>query len=92
MFKVIPAFSRVKDKPKEYVQNKIWEHKTQVWNLLDSQKGIFYVCGDASHMARDVLLTVERIAREVGNLDETQARSYVEDLMQSGRYNQDVWA
>jgi sulfite reductase (NADPH) flavoprotein alpha-component len=84
------AWSRDKDTPKAYVQDRMREEAAELWAWL--QRGAhFYVCGDASRMASDVEKTLTAIAAEQGGLDELEARTFVTDLKRSGRYQADVY-
>jgi sulfite reductase (NADPH) flavoprotein alpha-component len=58
------AWSRDQEK-KVYVQHKMLEKKAQLWSWLQDG-AIFYVCGDASRMAKDVDQALRTIAHEEG--------------------------
>ena len=83
------AFSR-DTAEKIYVQHLLWEQRASIWDWL--QTGAYlYVCGDAEKMAKDVDLTLQRIARDQGNLTEEASRDYLKSLRHSRRYLQDVY-
>ncbi|KAL1918647.1 uncharacterized protein VTP21DRAFT_2669 [Calcarisporiella thermophila] len=88
---VITAFSR--DQPEKiYVQHRLYENATAVWNILSTKSGYFYVCGDAKSMAKEVNLTLVRIAQELGAMTQQEAMDWVKDLRSNGRYMEDVWS
>lgn len=83
------AFSR-DQRAKIYVQDRMREHGAQLWSWL--QEGAhFYVCGDASRMAKDVDRALRDIAVAHGGLQEDAATAYVEQLAADKRYARDVY-
>eukprot|EP00698_Gefionella_okellyi_P013765 TRINITY_DN3789_c0_g1_i1.p1 TRINITY_DN3789_c0_g1~~TRINITY_DN3789_c0_g1_i1.p1 ORF type:complete len:656 (+),score=112.52 TRINITY_DN3789_c0_g1_i1:74-2041(+) len=84
------AFSRATQE-KVYVQNLMSRQKAAIWDILGKRKGHFYVCGDASHMAKDVSAQLHAIARECGSMDEKGAEAWVNSLNDEHRLHQDVW-
>jgi sulfite reductase (NADPH) flavoprotein alpha-component len=83
------AFSRDQAR-KDYVQHRMAENAADLWRWL--QDGAhFYVCGDATRMARDVDAALRRIAMAEGKLDEAQARDWIVALARQGRYQRDIY-
>ncbi|MEQ6898847.1 hypothetical protein [Microbacterium sp. KR10-403] len=83
------AFSR-DQRQKVYVQDRMREHGAQLWSWL--QDGAhFYVCGDASRMAKDVDRALRDVARQHGKLSEDDADAYVTSLGKQRRYVRDVY-
>lgn len=83
------AFSR-DQRAKIYVQDRMREHGAQLWSWL--QDGAhFYVCGDASRMAKDVDRALREIAVAHGGLQEDAAALYVKQLAADKRYVRDVY-
>ncbi len=83
------AFSRDQDE-KIYVQTRMIEHGAQLWDWLEDGAH-FYVCGDAKRMAKDVDNALHHIARQHGGMDEAGAKTYVQSLVKSKRYQRDVY-
>lgn len=83
------AFSR--DRPeKVYVQHKMEEHAAELWAWLE--KGAhFYVCGDASRMAKDVNDTLIDIISTQGKKTKEEATEYLTALKKDKRYQRDVY-
>ncbi|GAB2868103.1 bifunctional nitrate reductase/sulfite reductase flavoprotein subunit alpha [Streptomyces deserti] len=83
------AFSR-DQRSKVYVQDRMREHGPELWHWL--QDGArFYVCGDASRMAKDVDRALRDIAVAHGGLGEAEAAAYVKQLAADKRYVRDVY-
>jgi sulfite reductase (NADPH) flavoprotein alpha-component len=66
------------------------ENAADLWRWLQDG-GHFYVCGDATRMAKDVDMALRAIAMSEGRLDETQARDWIVALARQGRYQRDVY-
>lgn len=83
------AFSRDTDQ-KVYVQHRIQEKAKDIYAWLE-EGAHFYVCGDASRMAKDVHQTLINLVAEVGGKSAEAAEAYVKDLQKSKRYQRDVY-
>lgn len=83
------AFSRDQEN-KVYVQDKLLERATDLYDWIQSGAHV-YVCGDATHMAKDVHQTLLRIAQTEGGLDAEQSKAWLDDLAAQGRYARDVY-
>jgi len=74
-----------------YVQNDLWQHRVDVVAAL-KEGGYFYICGDASRMARGVDKMMCDIAVEQGLAsDENVATEWLAGLQRAGRYRKDVY-
>lgn len=85
------AFSRIKDKPKTYVQHLMKQDAPQLLELLHNGAHL-YICGDGSQMAPDVEKALLESLKEYNQLDDAEARAWIAKLQQDGRYALDVWA
>ena len=83
------AFSR-DQREKVYVQDRMREHGSQLWSWLRGGAH-FYVCGDASRMAKDVDQALRDIATAHGGLSPDKAVAYVKQLAADKRYVRDVY-
>lgn len=75
---------------KVYVQDKMRESGAELWAWLQSG-AIFYVCGDAKRMAKDVDQALHDIVIEHGGLSTDEATAYVKELKKDKRYQRDVY-
>ena len=83
------AFSRDQEQ-KIYVQDRLLEHSAKLYEWLE-QGAYFYICGDAERMANDVhKALIETVAKE-GGKSQQEAEDYVNDMLDSGRYQRDVY-
>jgi sulfite reductase (NADPH) flavoprotein alpha-component len=83
------AFSRDQAK-KVYVQDRMQEHAAELYSWLE-RGAYFYVCGDATRMAKDVeMALLDAIARgSNGTLD--HAAEYLAMMKKQKRYQRDVY-
>ncbi|TWU03718.1 sulfite reductase subunit alpha [Neorhodopirellula pilleata] len=83
------AFSRDGD-VKVYVQDRMRENAAELWQWL-CEGGVFYVCGDATRMAKDVDRALQDVIAEQGGLSDEEAAAYLKELTKDGRYHRDVY-
>ncbi len=84
------AFSR-DQAHKVYVQNRLLENAAEVWKWIDQEGAHFFVCGDASRMAKDVDAALLKIVETEGSKTPEEAAAYVEELKKVKRYKRDVY-
>ncbi|BBZ29106.1 hypothetical protein MMAD_34010 [Mycolicibacterium madagascariense] len=83
------AFSR--DQPERvYVQHKMLDYGADVWRWLEDGAH-FYVCGDATRMAKDVDDALTTIICTHGRLSQEAAHDYKRELVAAKRYVRDVY-
>jgi sulfite reductase (NADPH) flavoprotein alpha-component len=83
------AFSRDQQE-KVYVQRRMLEHGKELFSWLEDG-GHFYVCGDATRMAKDVDKALHDVVGVHGGLDADGATEYVNSLKREKRYVRDVY-
>jgi len=83
------AFSRDQEH-KVYVQDRMRENGEEIFRWLESG-GYFYVCGDASRMAKDVDSALHEIIAQHGKMSADEAKAYVKKLAEANRYERDVY-
>jgi len=87
--KIDCAFSR-DQKEKIYVQHKMIEKSSEIWQWL-KEGAYLFVCGDASKMAKDVDRALHQIIETEGNMDPTDAKAYIKNLRKAKRYQRDIY-
>ncbi|OBG15578.1 molybdopterin oxidoreductase [Mycolicibacterium celeriflavum] len=83
------AFSR-DQKSRVYVQHRMLDRGADIWRWLDDGAH-FYVCGDATRMARDVDAALTTIIERHGGMSHEQAHDYKRELVGTKRYVRDVY-
>lgn len=83
------AFSRDQEQ-KVYVQHGMIEQANEVYAWLE-EGAHFYVCGDASRMAKDVDKALHEVVQLAGGKTPEDAAAYVRKLQAEKRYQRDVY-
>jgi sulfite reductase (NADPH) flavoprotein alpha-component len=83
------AFSRDTDH-KIYVQHRMMEQARDIYAWM-KEGAFFYVCGDASRMAKDVHQALIDIYAQEGAMARDAAETEVKELQKSKRYQRDVY-
>ncbi len=83
------AFSR-DQAHKIYVQDRMVEHGAELYKWLE-EGASFYVCGDASRMAKDVDAALHAVLEQHGGKSSDAAKEYVAQMHDDRRYNRDVY-
>lgn len=84
------AFSAVEGAKWKFVQDAVWAERDRVWAAIEGGAQIF-LCGDGRFMAPAVRDTLIRIASDKGIGDHEAASDWLEGLIESGRFHQDVF-
>ncbi len=83
------AFSRDTGK-KVYVQDRMQENATALYDWLE-RGAYFYVCGDASRMAKDVETALLDVIAKGSNGTLEHAQEYLAGMKKAKRYQRDVY-
>jgi sulfite reductase (NADPH) flavoprotein alpha-component len=83
------AFSRDQAE-KIYVQHLMQQQASELWRWLNDG-AYFYVCGDATRMAKDVHAALLGVAQTAGGLSSERASEWVMGLQTEKRYRKDVY-
>jgi sulfite reductase (NADPH) flavoprotein alpha-component len=83
------AFSRDQEK-KIYVQDRMRENAAELYEWLE-RGAYFYVCGDATRMAKDVELSLLDAIAQGSNGTLDKAAEYLAAMKQQKRYQRDVY-
>ena len=73
-----------------YVQHKMLDAGAELWRWMEDGAH-FYVCGDATRMARDVDDALMKIIRKHGSMSAEAAHDYKKELVATKRYVRDVY-
>jgi sulfite reductase (NADPH) flavoprotein alpha-component len=84
-----PAFSRDQHH-KVYVQDRIQENAKEVYEWLE-RGAYFYVCGDATRMAKDVENALLDAIAKGSNGTLEHAAEYLANMKKQKRYQRDVY-
>ena len=75
---------------RRYVQNLMEENGGDLWSWLQ-EGACFYVCGDATVMAKEVDAALHRIIEKHGGMSADEAKDFVKGLKKEKRYARDVY-
>jgi len=87
--KLTTAFSRDQAE-KIYVQHRMLENAAEIYDWFE-KGAYFYVCGDASRMAKDVDTALHQIVEQAGGKTPDQAKEYIDAMKKEKRYRKDVY-
>ncbi|CAK8672123.1 methionine synthase reductase-like [Clavelina lepadiformis] len=92
--RLLVAFSRdpTSSESPKYVQDNLKLHSLDIANLLFQKRAIFYVCGDARNMAKDVRQCIIEIITKERNCSDKEAVDLFKQVLDEKRYREDIWA
>ncbi|WFD36446.1 NADPH--hemoprotein reductase [Malassezia cuniculi] len=79
------------DGSKLYVQDLIWEDRTELADAILNKRAYVYICGEAGGMSQDVEHTLVRLLAEARGGSEEVGRAEVKLLRERNRLHLDVW-
>jgi cytochrome P450/NADPH-cytochrome P450 reductase len=86
-----PTFSCAPENGARFVQDRIAKESDEVWAVLEAG-GRVYVCGDGRRMAPAVREAFMAIYRTYTGTGDAEASAWLNALIESGTYVEDVWA
>ncbi|GFS22197.1 NADPH-dependent diflavin oxidoreductase 1 [Elysia marginata] len=91
LLKLLTAFSRDQEE-KIYVQHRIREEGSLVWKMINEQSAYFYIAGNAKSMPDDVKESLRDVISIHGNMTQTEAASYIQQLEKNRRFQVEAWS
>jgi cytochrome P450/NADPH-cytochrome P450 reductase len=86
-----PTFMHAAQDGARFVQDRIARESEEVWSILEAG-GRVYICGDRRRMAPAVRQAFLATYRENTGRTGEEAVAWLDTLIVSGRYVEDVWA
>ncbi|MEH0638918.1 cytochrome P450 [Streptomyces bottropensis] len=86
-----PTFARAPENGALFVQDRIAKESDEVWAALEAG-GHVYICGDGRRMAPAVREAFMAIYRTYTGAGDDEASAWLNALIESGTYVEDVWA
>ncbi|KAF2068473.1 hypothetical protein CYY_010202 [Polysphondylium violaceum] len=91
--KLCVAFSRDQEK-KNYVYHLINQDSKEIWDIINNQKGYFYISGSSGRMPKDVKASLLSIIKEnlgIVDGDDDKVNQYFEQLEIEKRFITETW-
>ena len=79
------------DGSKLYVQDLVWEDRTDIADAILNKRAYVYICGEAGGMSQEVEHTLVRLLAEARGGTEDVGRAEVKLLRERNRLHFDVW-
>lgn len=86
-----PAFMHAPENGRRFVQDRILHDTHEIWDAIEAG-GRVYICGDGRRMAPAVREAFKTIYCDKTAASYEQATAWLDALIESGHYNEDVWA
>ena len=88
---VFAAFSRDKDRPRQYVQDRIRQRGEAVCEAIFSRNGKVYLCGSSGNMPKGVREALIDVLMEHQHLSRENAECYLDTMEKQSRFKQETW-
>ncbi|KRT79284.1 hypothetical protein AMK59_7994 [Oryctes borbonicus] len=88
--RLICAFSRDQEN-KVYVQHKLLEEASTIWNALKDKKAYIFVAGNSKNMPQEVRNAFVSTCIEQGNLSKEEAEKLIREMERTNRYQTETW-
>ncbi|GAA5795345.1 hypothetical protein HPULCUR_000701 [Helicostylum pulchrum] len=89
--KVLVAFSRDQEE-KVYVQDRIREYASMIWDLIDNQQAKIVLSGSLDKMPEQVAYALKQVFMSQGGLNAEEAQEYFNFMMRTGQYQEECWS
>ncbi|XP_070532421.1 NADPH-dependent diflavin oxidoreductase 1-like [Ptychodera flava] len=91
LLQLFTAFSRDQE-DKIYVQHRMEENQSLLWDLIDKQGAWFCLAGDSKQMPKGVNDALKTAIKNGGNLTDSEVDEYMKSLEKSKRYQAETWS
>ncbi|GJQ80364.1 hypothetical protein Trydic_g12228 [Trypoxylus dichotomus] len=88
--RLICAFSRDQEN-KVYVQHKIVEEASTIWNALKDKKAYIFVAGNSKNMPQEVRNAFVTTCVNHGNLSKEEAEKLIQEMERRNKYQTETW-
>uniref|UniRef100_A0AAY4EG73 NADPH-dependent diflavin oxidoreductase 1 n=1 Tax=Denticeps clupeoides TaxID=299321 RepID=A0AAY4EG73_9TELE len=89
--KLFTAFSRDQE-DKVYVQHRVKEQATLLWDLISNMGAFFYIAGNAKQMPTGVCDALKGVFQKEGGVSASQAQEMLDALEKSGHFQSETWS
>lgn len=89
--RLFTAFSRDQE-DKIYVQHKLLENSSLVWDLLVNKHGWFYIAGNSQRMPTDVTDALLEVFIKEGKMDRPKAEEFLKTLESTRHFQSETWS
>ncbi|XP_071946877.1 NADPH-dependent diflavin oxidoreductase 1-like [Antedon mediterranea] len=91
ILRLFTAFSRDQE-DKVYVQHKIKENGTLLWELIHSRDAYLFIAGNSKQMPNGVTDALKEVIQQEGHMTAEQASEYVTNLEKVKRFQKETWS